>query len=134
VTARQLNAEHPQELQDLTHTLPDAEPTVTVILVVPWPAVIVQPAGTVQVYDDAPETADMLYVTEAPTHGVVVPVIAPGVAGAVIGVTVKQPGGLDPQPLSAVTQTLPAVEPTVTLIEVVPCPELITHPLGTVHV
>ena len=55
VTARQLNAE-----QDLTHTLPDADPTVTVILVVPWPAVIVQPAGTVQVYEDAPETADML--------------------------------------------------------------------------
>lgn len=49
VTARQLNAEHPQELQDLTHTLPDVDPTVTVILVVPWPAVIVHPAGTVQV-------------------------------------------------------------------------------------
>ena len=60
VTARQLNAEHPHELQDLTHTLPDVDPTVTVILVVPWPAVIVQPAGTVQVYEDAPETADML--------------------------------------------------------------------------
>ena len=64
----------------------------------------------------------------------VVPVIAPGVAGALTGVTVKHPCGLDPQPLSAVTQILPAVEPTVTLIEVVPCPEFITHPLGTVQV
>jgi len=49
VIARQLNAEHPQELQDLTQTFPDAEPTVTVMLVVPCPAVIVQPAGTVHV-------------------------------------------------------------------------------------
>ena len=63
-----------------------------------------------------------------------VPVIAPGVADASIGVTAKQPCGLDPHPLSAVTQTLPAVEPIVTLIEVVPCPEFITHPLGTVQV
>ena len=35
LTARQLNAEHPQELQARTHTFPDADPTVTVIDVVP---------------------------------------------------------------------------------------------------
>jgi len=49
VTETQLNAEHPHELQDLTHTLPEAEPTVTVIEVVPCPDVIVHPAGTVHV-------------------------------------------------------------------------------------
>ena len=70
-------------------------------------------------------------MTEAPTQGVVVPVIAPGVAGALTGVTDKHPGALDPQPLFAVTQTLPVEAPTVTEIEVVPCPELIDHPKGT---
>jgi hypothetical protein len=41
--------EVPQEFVAVTVTFPDVEPAVTVIEVVPCPAVIVEPAGTVQV-------------------------------------------------------------------------------------
>ena len=41
----------------VTETFPDVEPNVTVALVVPCPAVIVAPAGTVHVYEVAPATA-----------------------------------------------------------------------------
>jgi hypothetical protein len=40
----------PQELDGVTVMLPDVAPAVTVILAVPWPVTIAQPAGTVQVY------------------------------------------------------------------------------------
>lgn len=39
-----------------------------------------------------------------------------------------------PQALLAVTQRLPPALPDVTTILSVPCPEVIVHPLGTVHV
>jgi hypothetical protein len=52
------------------------------------------------------------------------------------GLTVKKNvvGELVPQVLPAVTVTLPDVEPAATLMLVVPWPELITVPAGTVHV
>jgi hypothetical protein len=52
------------------------------------------------------------------------------------GLTVKENvvGALVPQVLPAVTVTLPDVEPAATLMLVVPWPELITVPAGTVHV
>ena len=40
----------PQALPAVTQTVPEALPYVTVMPVVPWPAVIVAVAGTVQVY------------------------------------------------------------------------------------
>ena len=70
----------------------------------------------------------------APTQGVVEPVIAPGTDGRFIGVIDKQLGALVPQALTEETQILPVALPTVTLIEVVPCPELIVYPPGTVQI
>jgi hypothetical protein len=41
---------------------------------------------------------------------------------------------LEPQELSAVTETLPELVPNVTVMEVVPDPEVIEAPVGTVQV
>ena len=51
----------------------------------------------------------MLYVVEIPEHGVALPVIAPGCAGAVVGVTAKVAAEDVPHVPVAVTLTLPAV-------------------------
>jgi hypothetical protein len=59
------------------------EPAVTVIETVPEPDVIAQPVGTVQLYVLAFVTEPILYTRpDVPAHCGVVPVIAPGVAGA----------------------------------------------------
>ena len=58
--------------------------------IVPAPEVIIQPAGTVQVYDVAFGTAAILYTNPVmPGHTGEVPVIGPGVAG-VAGLTVME--------------------------------------------
>ena len=62
------------------------------------------------------------------------PEIAPGVAGEASGVIAKQENELQPQPLQARTQTFPELPLTVTVIEVVPWPELMVQPPGTVQV
>ena len=70
----------------------------------------------------APLAADIEYVTKvAPAHGMVLPVIGPGVTGTfVIGVMAITVAALTPQPLAAVTVTLPPVPFGVTVIDVVP--------------
>lgn len=50
----------PQELVAVTETVPDTEPKSTVMAVVPWPEVMVEPAGANHVYEEAPETSAML--------------------------------------------------------------------------
>ena len=67
-----------------------------------------------------------------PEHGVIEPVIAPGVAGADPGVTAKVAAVLVPQVLVAVTVTLPAVAFGVAEILVVV--EVPDQPAGRVHV
>ena len=69
-------------------------------------------------------------------HWAAVPVIAPGVAGAAITVTARVWGVLVPQVFPAVTVILPfcPAAPVVTVIELVPAPPVIVHPVGTVHV
>ena len=49
-------------------------------------------------------------------------------------VSVKFVGPLVPHGNVAVTEIIPLVDPAVTLIEFVPCPELIVDPEGTVQV
>ena len=61
------------------------------------------------------------------------PVIVPGCAGAVAIVMALVAAELLPDALVAATVTLPAVEPKVTVIEVVPSPAVIEAPAGTVH-
>ena len=60
--------------------------------------------------------------------------IVPGWAGAVLIVMALLLAELLPDALSAVTVTLPAVEPNVTVIEVEPSPAVIEAPVGTVQV
>ena len=60
--------------------------------------------------------------------------IVPGWAGAVAIMMALVLAALLPDALSAVTVTLPAVEPKVTVIEVVPSPAVIEAPVGTVQV
>ena len=54
---KQLYALQPQLLHACTQTFPEMAPTVTLIFDVVCPEVIVQPAGTVHVYEVAPATA-----------------------------------------------------------------------------
>lgn len=49
-------------------------------------------------------------------------------------ITARIVGRLEPQLLFAVTEIFPDAFPNVTLIEVVPCPELIVEPTGTLQV
>ena len=95
---------------------------------------MVHPAGTVQLYEVAPVTAVILYVkVPPPQRFVLVPEMFPG--WEVTERTVRLVAVLFPQLVPALTVTLPEVYPegNVTEIEVVPCPLLITAPLGTVQ-
>jgi len=47
--------------------------------------------------------------------------------------TVLQPAAPIPQAFEGVAHTCPELDPTVTLIVEVPCPEFIDHPDGTVQ-
>ena len=84
----------------------------------------------------APGTGSMEYVRFFVGHTVVAPSIGPGAGGgAVVTVTGNVCAALVPHVLLAVTEILPleADPPVLTVIVVVPCPETIVQPAGTVH-
>ena len=80
----------------------------------------------------APLTAVTLYVLELPEQIVVVPLIAPGVAGELSIVIACDDADEVPQTLLAVTVMLPAVALAVGVIETVV--DVPLQPLGNVHV
>jgi len=126
----------PHVFVGVTDTVPEVEPIVTAIEVVFEPEVITEPDGTLQVYPVAPLTAEILYVTPVcPAHTVVDPVIEPATAGIVFTVTeaVVANAAL-PHVFVGVTDTVPEVEPIVTVIEVVLEPDVIVEPDGTLQV
>lgn len=76
----------------------------------------------------------MEYVNVCPGHTAVVPEMGPGAAGGGAMFIVIHVEELLPQVFEAPTQMVPVFEPNVTEMLVVPCPELIVEPDGTVHV
>ena len=87
-----------------------------------------------QVIEVAPGTADIEKVYDIPAHNDTGPVIVPGCAGAGARVIAIHVCALNPQEFDAETQTFPPEEPAVIVIVVVPCPEVIVEPAGTVQV
>jgi hypothetical protein len=123
-----------QVLESVTQMLPPADPTVTVMEVVPCPEVIVHPVGTVQLYERAPLTGLMKYTRpDWLAQTVAEPVIAPGVGGVLVRLMVMQLAELLKHVFESVTQMVPADVPEVTLMVVVPCPEVMVQPDGTVQ-
>jgi hypothetical protein len=122
------------ELLAVTQISPPDAPAVTITVVVPCPLLMVQPAGTVQLYEVAPATEVIEYVNPpCPLQTEVSPVIAAGEGTEEEIETPRQEGVLVAHVFIAVTQILPLEALEVTEIEVVPCPELMVHPNGTVQ-
>ena len=90
------------------------------------------PEGIVHRYDVAPLTGETEYVYPVTEHTFTLPVIAPGVDGVELTVTVRFWEGEEPQELFAVTNIDPPEFPTIT--EIVSAVEVPVHPLGNVHV
>ena len=129
-----------QALLAVTLILPFVAPQEksTVIVLVPCPVIVAPVPEYAHVYIVAPLTNAIEYGVDVwPFNGVGVPVIAPGVARVpviVIPSILFELGVL--QALLAFTVILPLVAPQAksTIIELVPCPEVIFAPAGTVHV
>ena len=99
----------PHELFAVTEIVPPFAPDVAVIeLEVELP---VQPEGRVQVYEVAPDTDEILYVSDDPSQTVVSPLIGPGCAGSAVADTLKVRAILAPHELFAVTEIVPPLAP-----------------------
>jgi hypothetical protein len=123
----------PQLLVAVTQTLPATVPAFTVILLLPCPELMIHPEGTDHVYETAPFTEDTLYeIFDWLAQTEVLPLIAPGVVEVLPTVMVRQEDEeVIPQALVAVTHISPLVLLEVTMIPLVPCPEVMVQPEGT---
>jgi hypothetical protein len=123
----------------LTVMFPEANalPTSTSMLVPPLADANEMFVGTVHVYDNAPATGAMLYVTvllvPRKAQTLAGPLMIPGVAGA-LRVTEMLRVSLVLQPLTT-TETLPLVKVLAKrkLMLGVPCPLTLVAPVGMVH-
>ena len=66
------------------------------MLVPPWADTSVALVGAVHVYEVAPATAAMVYVTEVLGHTDALPLMVPGVAGLAITITVTGTQAVNP--------------------------------------
>ena len=122
----------PQPLLAVTDTEPAPLPAVRVIELVVLVPLHPDPL-TDHVYEVAPLTAGIVYVAVPLAHGGVGSVTVVGAAGIVFTGAVKVYAVLDAQLLFAVTETLAAAVPAVSVIEFVVLVPLHPVPL-TVHV
>ena len=139
VTLMALEALDPQEFLAITEIellVLVVAGVVTVIVLVFCPLLIVQLAGTVQIYSVALVIAGMEYSRPVLLlHTFVGPLIDPVITGAgSFNPTVIDCELLFPQLLFATTESVPPEEPAFTLIEFVPCPVLIDNPEVAVQV
>ena len=119
----------PQELTDVTETVPEANApeTATKILVVPAPLIILQPTGRFQLYEDVLAVVLVEYVTVSPGHNLEGPTMESGDAGKPdIALNEIQTGLVEPQVLDATTHNCPPLKLPVKLTTIlfVPCPEI----------
>ncbi len=134
VTANVLAVPLPHVFDGVTETFPALDPTVTAIEFVPWPVVIDQPEGTAHVYVTPGTLVTEYVIPVALRQGLLLPVMATGCAGIVLTVTANVLAVPLPHVFDGVTETLPALEPTVTLIAFVPWPVVTDQPEGTAQV
>ena len=82
-----------------------------------------------------PETLVTEYISVvAPAHGEALPAIAEGCAGNGAMLTDNVCAVPLPQEFEGVTEIVPADEPAVTVMLLLPCPPVMVQPEGTVHV
>ena len=131
VTAKVRPGPVPQVFDGSTPIVPATDPVETAMLCVPWPAVMVQPAGTDHKYE-FPTTFITLYTLPGVfMHGARAPLITEGCAGAEeTGMTGSSLAGPVPQAFEGVVEIFPAVVPEVIVIVLVPCPEVISQSAG----
>ena len=102
-----------------------------------WPAVMVAPVGTAQVYPVAFAMAGIVYTFPAdPAQTVVGPLTAPALAGRGVIVTANEGEGAPfPHVLFPATVMVPvrAVASKFTVMELVPAPLAKLYPAGRVH-
>ena len=113
--------------------LPEFVPVVTLIELDPCPEFKDQPLGMVQVYELAPGTVVIEYVSFDPGQENDGPEIDTGTDGTSFGVTFIQVETLHPHELHAATHIVPVDVPTLTVMLVVPCPDEIDQPVGNCH-